>query len=289
MELALSRKINPKDKFIACYNDDTCFIKYEEGISSSDLTEHLMELTPIKLKEMLKKGGTKKEALLDLLDKRCRSEKYLLNSKTEFEYKDKSVKMLPDLTVERECIYIYGSSGCGKSYLSKEYAKLYKKYYKDNDIFLVSSLDFDKTLADLKCKRIPLNIDVLSKISLDTLENSLIIFDDSDTPSDKEVQKMIDNLKDEIAQKGRHTRTSAIFTTHMACNFNRTRVLLNECCKFVIFPGAGGLKQQERLLVTYGGLDPIEFKRLIKLKSKWLMFYNRFPNYIMHQSGVKLL
>ena len=103
------------------------------------------------------------------------------------------------------------------------------------------------------------------------------------------MQKLVDSIKDDIAQRGRHHNISAIFTTHMACNFMRTRILLSECDKFVIFPGAGGAKQQEYMIVNYGGMPKSFFNNIKNYKSRWLMFNVRYPNYIVHQSGVEVL
>jgi energy-coupling factor transporter ATP-binding protein EcfA2 len=207
----------------------------------------------------------------------------------KFQYWEKDVMFMPTLDKERELIYVFGPSGSGKSYLSKMYAILYKKFNKGNDVFVLSHVKNDPSFEGMKYQHIPIDKEILDNTDLDTFKDSLVIFDDTDTPKDKEMQKIIDSLKDDIAQRGRHHNISAIFTTHMACNFMRTRVLLSECDKFVIFPGSGGNKQQEYMVCNYGGMPKSFFNNLKSYKSRWLMFNVRYPNYVVHQSGVELL
>lgn len=288
MELVLSRNLPKNKDVIATFSDNTRYVYYQES-KEDELMKKLKKMDPAKIKKMITEGDLDKEEILNLLESNDKANKYLSDNKKTFEYREKDVMVMPTITKERELIYVFGVSGSGKSYFTKMYAKLYKKVNKKNEIFVISCVKNDPSFEGMKYTHIPLDMEILEKIDLETFQDSLVIFDDCDTPKDKPMMKLIDSMKDDIAQRGRHHNVSAIFTTHMACNFLRTRVLLSECDKFVIFPGSGGIKQQEYMVVNYGGMDKSFFKTIKDLKSRWICFNVRYPNYIVYQNGVKLL
>jgi len=291
MELTTCRKISKNKGIIACYGSKKSKVNYVkvQEISENKLVNKLKELTPKDIKKMLLEGDMQSGEIIDLLEKRANNGKYISDNNEEFKYIDKSVFPMPTLDNERETIYIYGVSGSGKSWFTKEYSKLYKKHNPDNDIFLFSHVVDDPSFADMEFKQIKISVEILDQIDLKSFSNSLIIFDDTNCPADKILNNKLDGFKNDVAERGRHEHISAIYTTHLACNFGRTRILLAECSKFVIFPGSGGSKQQERMVCEYGGLDKKEFANLKKLRSRWVMFNVANPNYIIYQSGVKLL
>jgi energy-coupling factor transporter ATP-binding protein EcfA2 len=266
-----------KKEIIATFNNNKNFVYLKE---KSEKKRNIRDIPPEKLKEMLINGDD------DMIY--FKEEENMEDDNQRFDYTDKDVMFMPTLTKERELLYIFGPSGSGKSFLSKKYAILYKKYKKGNDVFVLSHVKNDKSFDGMTYKHIPVEKEILENVDLETLADSLVIFDDTDS-RDKELQKMVDSLKDDIAQRGRHHNISAIFTTHMACNFLRTRVLLSECDKFIVFPGSGGKKQQEYMVVNYGGMAKSFFNSLGGYKSRWMMFNVRYPNYIVHDHGVQLL
>ncbi len=267
-----------KKEIIATFNNEKNFVYLKE---KSEKKKNIRDIPPKKLKEMLINGDD------DIIYFK-NDDDHMEDENQKFEYFEKDVMFMPTLTKERELLYIFGPSGSGKSFLSKKYAILYKKYKKGNDVFVLSHVKNDKSFDGMIYKHIPIEREILDNVDLETLADSLVIFDDCDS-RDKELQKMVDALKDDIAQRGRHHNISAIFTTHMACNFLRTRVLLSECDKFIVFPGSGGKKQQEYMVVNYGGMAKSFFNSLGGYRSRWLMFNVRYPNYIVHDHGVELL
>ncbi len=286
MELSISKKSSKKT--IATFANDKQFVNLKESSSGdTNIYDLVKNLSGDEIKQMIKDGKISKNDLKELLGRD--DDSYLSANNQKFQYWEKDVMFMPTLDKERELIYVFGPSGSGKSYLSKMYAILYKKFNKGNDVFVLSHVKNDPSFEGMKYQHIPINKEILDNTDLDTFKDSLVIFDDTDTPKDKEMQKIIDSLKDDIAQRGRHHNISAIFTTHMACNFMRTRVLLSECDKFVIFPGSGGNKQQEYMVCNYGGMPKSFFNNLKSYKSRWLMFNVRYPNYVVHQTGVELL
>lgn len=267
-----------KKEIIATFNNGKNFVYLKE---KKEKKKNIRDIPPEKLKEMLINGDDDQIYFKN-------EEEYMEDQNQKFDYYEKDVMFMPTLTKERELLYIFGPSGSGKSFLSKKYAILYKKFKKGNDVFVLSHVKNDPSFEGMNYKHIPVEKEILEEIDLETLADSLVIFDDTDS-RDKELQKMVDALKDDIAQRGRHHNISAIFTTHMACNFLRTRVLLSECDKFIVFPGSGGKKQQEYMVVNYGGMAKSFFNSLGSYRSRWMMFNVRYPNYIVHDHGVTLL
>ena len=70
---------------------------------------------------------------------------------------DAKLQLIPNPKVEREIIYITGPSGSGKSTFTRKYIEEYKKTFKDNPVYLFSSLPDDESLDDVEPKRVRLD------------------------------------------------------------------------------------------------------------------------------------
>lgn len=57
---------------------------------------------------------------------------------------------ISDPNKERSVIYITGQSGSGKSWWVAEWCKRYKQMYKNNNIYLLSSLEEDSSIDKIK-------------------------------------------------------------------------------------------------------------------------------------------
>jgi predicted AAA+ superfamily ATPase len=125
---------------------------------------------------------------------------------------DSKLQQIPDTTRKenekyREILYITGASGSGKSYYTKSYIKEFQKSkkYKDFPVYLFSALTEDDSLDEIKPKRIRLDESIIDDpISIDELENSLCIFDDTDVIGDKKYVMRYIRLLDRILEVGRH-------------------------------------------------------------------------------------
>ena len=63
-----------------------------------------------------------------------------------------------------------------------------------------------------------------------------MIFDDIDSLANKKIKEAVYQLLNEILQIGRHHKMSAIITNRSPTNFNRAKIILNECHIVVYFP-----------------------------------------------------
>lgn len=291
MKLEIVKKLNEKSKPIAVFSDGKRrFIQLAENDKS---IEKYRKLSEQEIKSFLSGKPEKLDKLIKVLEKKLNESKYLNEDETVFTltHKDEpnSVMFTPNFHTERELIYCHGASGSGKSTLVRKYAREYKLFFPKNKIYVISKIEGDESFGDMDYLQIPLDAEVLSQLDGRSFQDSLVVFDDTDTISDKGISKIVDTLKDIIAQEGRHYNTSAFFCTHMACNYQKTRILLNECHKFIIFPQSSGKKQSKNMFVNYGGVSTKKFNDIIKEPSRWCMISNTYPNYLVYDNKVELL
>lgn len=187
----------------------------------------------------------------------------------------------------REIVYIYGPSGAGKSSLCRSYIDEYRKEFPSNGIYVFSLKENDVTLEDKNITRIPNRLDVLAGINFDTLRDSLVIFDDVDgyDGSVTSEQKQIYRICDAICQIGRDRRVFCIITTHMACKGARTKVILNECHKIIVFPGRSKKRTLKYLLEEYAGMSHKNVKEITDLQSRWACIHTQYPSHVIYENG----
>lgn len=207
---------------------------------------------------------------------------------------DEEVQLLPNKKTERSILYITGSSGSGKSYYTKEYIKKYHTTFPKNPIYLFSSLSEDPTLDSIKyMKRIKLNDKFLNtQFTIEDFNNMLVIFDDTDVISNKFMKLKLKDIMNMILETGRHTRTSFIYTSHIANKGNETKTILNEAHSITIFPNTAGARTVKYLLENIFGLDKHQIKKIKQLgttKSRWITITKSYPLIVLHQKGAYTL
>ena len=74
--------------------------------------------------------------------------------------KDEELQLVPNTKTERQCVYICGQSGSGKSYFITKYVKQYKKSYPKRNINVISSIEQDSSIDSLKPHRINVFIQI---------------------------------------------------------------------------------------------------------------------------------
>lgn len=207
---------------------------------------------------------------------------------------DEEVQLLPNKKTERSILYITGSSGSGKSYYTKEYIKKYHIVFPKNPIYLFSSLSDDPTLDSIKyLKRVKLNDKFLNTdFTIQDFENTLIIFDDTDVISNKYMKIKLKDIMNMILETGRHTRTSFIYTSHIANKGNETKTILNETHSITFFPNTAGARTIKYLLENIFGLDKHQIKKIKQIgttKSRWITITKTYPLIVLHQKGAYTL
>ena len=196
-------------------------------------------------------------------------------------------QQIPDPETERQIIYVFGPSGSGKSYYAKQYINQWRKQHKGGEVYLFSSLDEDKTIDEVKPKRIKIDKKLISDpIDTEMFKDSMVIFDDIDVIREKDIKEAIYDTLNSILEIGRHFNINCILTNHLPSNGRDTRRILNECHSITYFPHAGAGKQQRYFLENYGGLDIKEMKKIKKMKTRWATIFKTYPMCVMTEKDL---
>jgi hypothetical protein len=206
----------------------------------------------------------------------------------EFKLTTGKLQPLPNTKIV-EKIYISAPSGAGKSTFAGKWLKEFRRLFPDDEIFLISSIPEDKPLD--KNNPIRLDPDELVDVPIeeDDLENSVIIFDDTDTIKDREANKYILGLRDHLLECGRHYKIRMLITSHLISQYKATRRVLNEATSVVLFPKSGGTYQIKQFFKIQAGLEKEQMKKILRLKSRWVLYSATYPQYILYEKGAYLL
>jgi hypothetical protein len=197
---------------------------------------------------------------------------------------------------KRDCWYIAGQSGSGKSYIAKMLAENYCKMYPDRKIYLISKLDNDDTIDSANCDIIRLDYSDwdTEPPEINQIKNCMVIFDDVDTISKCENGIEVQQFADDIATMGRkhgdeQGNITMIYISHTLTNYKKSRILLLESTHYVLFPQNTSTNTMRHLLITHVGMDEGDIRQLKRLKSRWICIKKGFPSYLIYQHGSKLL
>jgi len=189
-------------------------------------------------------------------------------------------------TLERMIWYISGMSGSGKSYFAGQLLKKYKKLYPKNEIFIFSSVNEDKSLDSLKVNRINLEGLLNEDLQSDDFANSIVIFDDCDCITNKNIKNKVLSIQNQILEKGRHNNVSCIVTSHVATDGTSTKKILNESVRLVIFPANANGRTLKYLLENYLGFDKHQIKYMKDLKTRPLTICKTYPQLVISDNMI---
>lgn len=234
----------------------------------------------------------------------------------------------PDPTLndreQRDVLMIAGPSGSGKSTYAGEYAKNYVETFPNNDVVIFSEVQQDKAydnIFDNINYKIKKDYDKLSKkerknkpyekkeiirfvldktfvenqlegnnysVSVEDLRDCLVIFDDTDTISNKDARKLVFDLRENCLQTGRHQRISMIITVHQPMGYGKTRNLILESTSVTLFTKGSGKKNMRNFMKTYMGFENNEINAAMNLPGRWVCMGTLAPSYTMYQTGIYL-
>jgi hypothetical protein len=215
------------------------------------------------------KNGKEKIGSISYADDKTGLEDVELEDKYRFQLTPRPVK-----EKERQCLFVAGESGAGKSYFIREYAELYAKMFPKNNIYLISYLDKDETLDAFK-KIIRINafnpefLDECMDLDMETeFSDSLVIFDDIDCVVNKKTKEKIYGLLNKMLRIGRHFQISVAYLGHELYNSNDLKSILNESQTITIFPKFLNFKKLKYLFETYFGLSKEQIQKIRSLKDR---------------------
>lgn len=213
---------------------------------------------------------------------------------------------LPDVNCDkRDVFFIAGASGSGKSYFTMKLINKYSKLFPERKIFIVSRLDSDETLDQIKSKNIiKLDIEDLAENGFDVNDplfyKSVFIFDDVDNLPNKKHADIVQNMINSISIMGRlHNKKSKhhdgqgcislIFISHYLNNNKKSKIILNESKDYVLFPKSTAFRQLQYLLENYIGLTKKDIIKLKKMPSRWVHIHKNYPNYFISEGNAEIL
>jgi len=192
---------------------------------------------------------------------------------------------------ERTILYVTGASGSGKSYFTRQYAEEYHRKFPKNEIILLSSINEDSSIDKIP-DLIRINVKnpnfLKDEFSIDDFKDKLVIFDDTDCITDKAIKKQVNGIRDIILETGRHTNTSCIFTSHLACAGHETKRILNEAHGIVFFPASLNGKTLKYLIEGYMGFDKNQSAKIKNFDTRWVCVLKHYPQVILTQKLVCL-
>ena len=182
-------------------------------------------------------------------------------------------------------ILISGSTLCGKSYFASMIVRSYKKQYKDNDVFIFSNLDEDPVLDRYKPHRIELDESLIEDpIELSELHDSLVIFDDIDSLTNKDVRKAVNELRDQVFSTGRHHQIACITTSQILLKGAESKSSLENTNLVVLFPVASR-GQVHAYLKDKLYFDKHIIDKISRLRSRWICIHKACPMFVLYENG----
>jgi hypothetical protein len=243
----------------------------------------------IPIAKLIKNGAkpSKRDAVISLDEHSSARNNYpelMISGDERFQY-------IPDDTKERTIHYIVGASGSGKSYFAAQVANEYKKLHPKNPVYLLSYVDSDSSIEQVKgIKRIPLNDEFLQEdLNAEDFENALTIWDDTDCITDKKMKLKLKDLLGKLLNTGRHTGTSVIYLSHIACGGLETKPILNECHSLTFFNATLGGRAKSYLLNNYMGLNRKEIMAIDNIAGRAITILKSFPMVLIAEKEITLV
>ena len=233
-------------------------------------------------------GGKYNNKIITYIDKETDDDE-IYREFDHIDLDDGKFEPFPNLDRERDVIFIAGPSGSGKSFYTKLYLRNYMKMYPKNGLYMFSKLTEDSSLDDVKeLRRIKIDKTLItSPLDVEDFKDCLIIFDDIDCIKDKAQKEALNDLKDSVLETGRHTRTTILITSHLACKGAETRSILNECHSLTFFLGSG--MPVDYLLQNYVGLQKKQIQALKLIPSRSVTIFRSYPMMVMTETKLMFL
>lgn len=203
--------------------------------------------------------------------------------------RDMYADFIPIPNMERaDRIYISGATGAGKSYQINKYLTQYKKVFPNKKVYLFSDAPQDRLLDVHKPIRIKLDEELVANpIQTMELKDSICIFDDVDSISDKKVRNAVTSLYDAILKKGSSKdNIQLVVTSHAMSDYTRTRNLLINSNWVAFFPkcATGVAYSLQRL-----GLMKPQIEKLLSLQSRAVWLHINYPHFYVTEHEIALL
>ena len=229
-----------------------------------------------------------------------------LNSSDKHLYTDDKFQLMPYFKYsgkqsQRDVIYLAGSSGAGKTTFIDKYAEEFNQIFKNSPIYFISAKKLKDEDAYDNVKNIK-QIDIKDEEMLEGITSegdsfqhfthksgySLCIFDDAEAMS-KTQESYINNILESVLQIGRSKGIYVIVSKHVLCNSNKTKVIINECNKVVLFTNTLSNYACTYFLKNYIGYSKNQINQVLKTKSRYCIINKSEPKYQMFEHDIFLV
>lgn len=191
---------------------------------------------------------------------------------------------------KRECLFIVGPQGSGKSYFCAQYARRWKQQHPDGEVIVFSQLKKDPALDRVGITRVEIDSGLIENpYEVSELGNCLVIFDDIDMIRDTKLRNAVRKLCDSLLEVGRKENAWVIRTSHQARNWSATRSPLAESDKVVFFLNKGAPRAIRNYLKDFMCWPDETIQRVLgnhktgapPLKSRWVVVCNIVPQWFL--------
>jgi hypothetical protein len=198
----------------------------------------------------------------------------------------------------RATVYICGPSGSGKTEKALQLISPYCKIFPEKKFYLFSRTDHTKDPAYKKYGLNPIQINIDEgllenpiDITTELKGGCIILFDDCATLQNDKLRYAIDKLVMDILEIGRKLNITTIITSHLITGNDRkvSKVILNECQKWVLFPKSGSVGQARYALKTHMGLDNKQIDKIMNAKSRSVTINKEYPMYVLTEKIAYIL
>ena len=221
---------------------------------------------------------------------------YLHKNKAPNEYissDETKIEIIPDIKA-RECLFIAGSSGSGKSTFASKYVEKWLKVFNkdENECYLFSRKHYDPVFDKQKrIKRVYIDENLITdpiNVTKDFNPNTLLIFDDIDTLP-VHLYKAVARIITDVAEVGRSYQVYMIVINHLLNPNNKAlgRVLHNESHYIVIFKNDND-RLLKYFLENYMGYNKKQIDSIINMDdiTRAITIHRQFPKYIITEERI---
>lgn len=211
------------------------------------------------------------------------------NNNTEFIIYDERITLNPTFILQKNNnlrMLVIGQSGTGKTTFAKNFIETFRKTneeIKKFNVVLISRHYTDPSIDDLK-KIYRLSLDPNEPVNIEDLKDKIVLFDDIENSTDKNIQSYAESLRNDVFQNGRKYNIHCISIIHLY-DGKYLKTLINESNALVLM-NQNMTYNNDRIITKYLGFST---KDNTKLKNKlsssgncrYIYFNLDFPRYII--------
>jgi ABC-type dipeptide/oligopeptide/nickel transport system ATPase component len=221
------------------------------------------------------------------------------NERVKFMEFDKDITSVPYINQksnQRSASFISGISGSGKSTKAASLIKKIRRVRQDRhrEIVVFSSGSIEDPVWEQfeEIEVIDMNDERFLEIQIEDLSGYIVVFDDWENVSNKELKKYIAHFAKDCLERTRKLECDIIFINHQTQNYNVTKGLIFECDTFYLNIAANR-NASIKFLKSYSHLTKKELMELDSYEFSsefgFVTFRKSYPSYIIVENSIQLL